>query len=213
MPSEKIILDLCGGTGSWSEPYKNKGYKIYNITWPQYDVRDYIVDGDIMEFPYRHPMKPIAAALRIPLKNVHGIFAAPPCTMFSLARRTAKTPPDFEGAMEVVKKCLEIIWAAKTRGNLKFWALENPRGLLRQFIGKPAFSFRVNEFGDPWSKPTDIWGYFNSPKKLKNPVEVPKGNHRESLWYKKTKGRGGNRAVDRSMTAPGFARAFFKANQ
>lgn len=24
--SGKIILDLCGGTGSWSKPYKEAGY-------------------------------------------------------------------------------------------------------------------------------------------------------------------------------------------
>ena len=25
---EKIILDLCGGTGSWSKPYKDAGYDV-----------------------------------------------------------------------------------------------------------------------------------------------------------------------------------------
>ena len=24
----KIILDLCGGTGAWSAPYKNHGYDV-----------------------------------------------------------------------------------------------------------------------------------------------------------------------------------------
>lgn len=24
--NNKIILDLCGGTGSWSKPYKDAGY-------------------------------------------------------------------------------------------------------------------------------------------------------------------------------------------
>jgi ubiquinone/menaquinone biosynthesis C-methylase UbiE len=28
----KIILDLCGGTGSWSRPYKEAGYDVRNIT-------------------------------------------------------------------------------------------------------------------------------------------------------------------------------------
>ncbi|MFH1231142.1 MAG: hypothetical protein V1709_06555, partial [Planctomycetota bacterium] len=35
----KIILDLCGGTGSWSRPYLEAGYNVYNITLPEYDVR------------------------------------------------------------------------------------------------------------------------------------------------------------------------------
>ncbi len=59
----KIILDLCGGTGSWSKPYLDAGYDVRLITLPDYDVRTYK-----------------------PPKNVYGILAAPPCTMFSLAR-------------------------------------------------------------------------------------------------------------------------------
>ncbi len=35
----KIILDLCGGTGSWSKPYQdNPEYKVFNLTLPDYDV-------------------------------------------------------------------------------------------------------------------------------------------------------------------------------
>ena len=59
---DKIILDLCGGTGSWSEPYKKAGYDVRVITLPYYDVRYYE-----------------------PPENVYGVLAAPPCTHFSLA--------------------------------------------------------------------------------------------------------------------------------
>lgn len=31
---DKIILDLCGGTGSWSKPYKDAGYDVRVITLP-----------------------------------------------------------------------------------------------------------------------------------------------------------------------------------
>ena len=34
----KIILDLCGGTGSWSKPYKEAGYDVRVINIPEYDV-------------------------------------------------------------------------------------------------------------------------------------------------------------------------------
>ncbi len=33
---DKIILDLCGGTGSWSKPYKEAGYDVRLITLPEY---------------------------------------------------------------------------------------------------------------------------------------------------------------------------------
>ena len=36
--SKKIILDLCGGTGSWSKPYKDAGYDVRVITLPEHDV-------------------------------------------------------------------------------------------------------------------------------------------------------------------------------
>ena len=42
---DKIILDLCGGTGSWSKPYKEAGYDVRIITLPEYDVRSYIPPG------------------------------------------------------------------------------------------------------------------------------------------------------------------------
>lgn len=39
--SKKIILDLCGGTGSWSKPYKEAGYDVKLITLPEHDVLTY----------------------------------------------------------------------------------------------------------------------------------------------------------------------------
>jgi hypothetical protein len=39
--SNKIILDLCGGTGAWSRPYREAGYDVRNITLPDYEVRFY----------------------------------------------------------------------------------------------------------------------------------------------------------------------------
>jgi hypothetical protein len=182
-----LVLDLCGGTGSWSKPYLEAGYDVINVTLPHYDVRT-----------FRPP------------DGVHGILVAPPCTHFSLARTRAKTPRDFRGAMEIVAACLRIIWECRIRGTLKWWALENPVGYLRQFLGIPKYTFKPCEFGDPWGKPTDLWGYFTSPRKLKNPVPVEVGRHRNSKWYD-SKGEG--RRVDRrAMTPPGFAKAFCKAN-
>ena len=38
MNDTKIILDLCGGTGGWSKPYRNSGYDVRIITLPYFDV-------------------------------------------------------------------------------------------------------------------------------------------------------------------------------
>jgi site-specific DNA-cytosine methylase len=149
---KKIILDLCGGTGAWSKPYKDAGYDVRLITLPNYDVRT-----------YQAP------------ENVYGILAAPPCTMFSFARTRAKKPRDLKEGMEIVNACLKIIWQCQYEYNqkqtgyktsLKFWALENPNGFLKYFLGKPAFVFQPYEFDDPYSKLTHLWGWFNEPHKI-----------------------------------------------
>lgn len=188
---KKIILDLCGGTGSWSRPYKEAGYDVRNITLLDYDVGAYT-----------------------PPKNVYGILAAPPCRMFSLARTTAKTPRDLDKGMDTVKACLNIIWKAKP----KFWVLENPKGLLRKFLGKPAFEFDASEFGETYNKHTDLWGYFEEPKKTrkykrykstdKNTRKLPELPKDYVLPESESK-----LSARRAITPRGFAEAFYKANK
>ena len=39
--SDKIILDLCGGTGAWSDPYREAGYDVRLVTLPDNDIMDY----------------------------------------------------------------------------------------------------------------------------------------------------------------------------
>ena len=194
-----IILDLCGGTGAWSEPYREAGYDVRVITLPDNDVRTYK-----------------------PPDNVYGILAAPPCTMFSLARTRAKKERDFVEGMDIVRACLEVIWSCrynpkyKKDGCLQFWALENPVGFLRQFLGFPVTTFNPCDFGDLYTKKTDIWGYFNKPRQ--SPV-ILSDDERELC---RTNSRklpsifditGSNQAAKRSITPSGFARAFFEANK
>lgn len=198
--NEKIILDLCAGTGSWSRPYQeNDNYSVIQVTLPDNDVRTYI-----------------------PPKNVYGILAAPPCTMFSLARTRAKKPRNLREGMETVRACLDIIWECRyepmyRKDNcLKFWALENPMCLLRQFLGYPHFTFNPCDFGDPYTKKTDLWGYFNIPKMKKvklteNEKQKCKINNRKLPSISDI--TGSNQATQRAVTPAGFAKAFFKANQ
>jgi len=53
MNQNKIILDLCGGTGSWSKPYKEAGYDVRLITLPDYNVEHVVFSGDYMVFDKR----------------------------------------------------------------------------------------------------------------------------------------------------------------
>lgn len=219
---KKIILDLCGGTGSWAKPYKEAGYDVRNITLPDYDVRHY----------------------ELPEEPIYGILAAPPCTMFSFARTNAKKPRDLKAGMDLICACLNLIWQCQFKTDndqqkyppLKFWVLENPYyGMLRWFLGKPAFVFDPYEFGDAYKKRTALWGHFNEP--IKNPVEMTKkmidkcktnprplptlGRDDEMVkfdymkskdispeYYKKF-----DRQTRRAITPPGFAKAFFENNK
>jgi len=203
--NKKIILDLCGGTGAWSKPYKDAGYDVRLITWPEYDVR-YL---DLRFLP----------------KNVYGILAAPPCTIFSRADwRHPKEKRNFTEGFEVVKSCLEIIWNIQKNGApLKFWALENPLGYLYNFLGKPAFYFQgweMGEIGIGRTKRYAIWGYFNQPKKSINrrPEDLPSTRTSHKDWYSPVKPKWAkemklNRSDIRAITPAGFAKAFFDSNR
>lgn len=191
--NQRIILDLCGGTGAWSKPYADTGYDVRNITLPDYDVRTYE-----------------------PPDEVYGILAAPPCTMFSLARTRAKTPRDFSVGMELVVACLQIIWKSRYNNQICFWCIENPMGYLRQFLGLPVFTFDPCEFGDRYTKKTDLWGYFKMPRR--NPTilldfELENCHQNKRKLPSISNITGSNQSAKRAVTPTGFAQAFFEANQ
>ena len=233
MSMRNVILDLCGGTGSWSKPWEEAGYRVYNITLPDYDILEtrYINSkSEGLEFNG-------AKTLFVSYSSIYGILAAPPCTMFSFARTNAKTPRNLEEGMACVRECLNIIWncmevtqdTKKKTVPLNFWALENPyHGLLRKFLGKPAFTFDPWEFGDGYQKRTALWGNFIEPKK--NPIPMTreakaKAKTNSTLHtlgvkfdYLKSKDihpeKFGvfDRQTRRSITPAGFAQAFYEAN-
>ncbi len=202
------LISLCSGTGSWEKPYIDAGWKVYSVTLPDNDVRYW----------------------KLPDEPINGIIAAPPCTMFSDARTHAKTPRDLRGGMEIVEACLRIIWDVQYRiksdqqkhSPLLFWALENPwYGRLKWFLGAPKFIFDPYEFGDMYKKRTALWGCFNDPVKthtikpdnkkfdmlLMDEIKKLKGVNNNDYW-KDTK----QRQTLRAMTPPGFAKAFYEAN-
>lgn len=175
------------------------------ITLPEYDVRTYI-----------------------PPENVYGILAAPPCTEFSVLNCKAEPRKRDEAAgMEIVNACIRII----NQCSPVFWALENPRGHLRKYLGVPKLNFQPWYYGDPWTKATDIWGNFNIPQRLfQNWADVPKLDlyirpNREkpnfaylhkSAWDKIPQLHFHKPETDaefRAMTPPGFAKAFYEANK
>ena len=202
----KIILDLCGGTGSWSKPYADNGYDV-RIIDPQEWLEDDYGTGDVRLF-------------KKPKEQIYGILSAPPCTHFSGsgARHWEKKgkEPLLEG-LSVVDACLRIALITKP----KFWVLENPVGRLKHYIGDCKCTFQPYQYGDAYSKRTCLWGDFNMPKptKIVEPEMVgftsKKGEFkRMSKWHYDTfRLPKKDRARIRSITSPGFAQAFYEENK
>lgn len=201
----KIVLDICGGTGSWSDPWKKSGYDVRLVTLPKYDVTRWREYPDLVE--------------AIESGRVKVVLAAPPCTEFSKAK--GNLPRDFRTAMTTVSACLEIIWECRMRGKI-VWALENPVGYLRQFLGTPRYTFKQWQFGTQYVKDTDLWGYFEHPrptvKEMPKSVVKQIGRRTHSQQWsapkapKKYKGQRLSRAAIRAITPPAFSKAFMHAN-
>lgn len=190
MSVPKIILDLCAGTGAWSEPYRASGYDVRRVTLPV-DVRLWCEYTGL---------------------KVHGVLAAPPCTCFSSSgARWARTDAQMIEALSIVDACLRIVMVAQP----VWWALENPVGKLVRFLGKPTMYFQPWEFGDPYSKKTCLWGEFSIPRKLRDLKHDSPKHNRPVLRFPSRMHLlppSANRATLRSITPEGFARAFFEAN-
>lgn len=187
----KIILDLCGGSGAWSKPYAEAGYDVRLITLPFFDVRDYI-----------------------PPNNVYGILAAPPCTEFSFAKHyhgKGNYSHDFKSGLAVADACIRIIWRCRP----KWWALENPMGYLKKWYGEPSLVFHPWEYGDNYSKKTCIWGDFTIPTKKTNkkPDNVIKFSLLKSREIHPEYFGILSRTERRAITPAGFAKSFFEANK
>jgi site-specific DNA-cytosine methylase len=190
-PAEKTILSLCDYTGNWCKPYRDAGYNVIQIDMKHgQDVRLLRSQG-----------------------LVYGILAAPPCTVFCVAgNRWTRTPEEMREALSVVDACLRLVATCRP----VFWALENPTGKLKHYLGEPDFRFDPCDYGDPYTKKTCLWGTFNAPRPSQQikPIEKPSGHHSIDAYLKQQGYKLGiQRAQLRSMTPMGFAYAFFAANQ
>jgi site-specific DNA-cytosine methylase len=184
--SPRVILSLFDYSGNWSRPYREAGYEVHQFDLKcGHDIRLLKVS----DFP----------------KSVHGILSAPPCTHFAVsgARWWAdKGETALTEGLALVDAVYRIV--AITRP--VWWVLENPVGRLNHYIGKPAMYFQPCDYGDPYTKKTGLWGQFNTDL-IKNPVHPYEGSKMHRLPP------GEKRQELRSMTPPGFARAFFEANR
>ncbi len=191
----KTLLSLCDYSGSWSRPYKMAGWRVVQIdsALNGSDVCDYQPDFD---------------------PDV--VLAAPPCDCFCRPASRWWRGQDRSGKtaehVQVFQACLRLCKLAKG-----CWALENPPGRhfkLMPDLEQPAWQFQPWEFGDAWTKQTYIWGTAVKPPPFGSRDIVPP-------MYRTPNGRlqgviprmSSSHKIRRHTTPPGFAKAFFEANQ
>lgn len=182
------ILSLCDFTGNWSRPYEEGGYEVIRI-----DLKNG-ADVRLIEFIQR---------------PIRGILAAPPCTAFAGSGAQYWPAKDASGetieGLALVDACLRAVAIY----NPAWWALENPVGRLRRWLGPPAYTFHPCDFGDAYTKKTLLWGRFRAP--TKTPVEPIRVN-KQGSWIQSLGGKSERTKELRSATPMGFARAFAEAN-
>ena len=182
-------MSLCDHSGNWPNFYREAGYNVQLI--------DLKKGGDVRTLAYLD-------------RPVYGILAAPPCTAFAGSGAQYWPKKDASGetleALALVDACLRAVAIYKPA----FWALENPVGRLRRYLGPPTLIFNPCDYGDAYTKKTCLWGEFNAP--AKNPVE-PVRVCSQGSWVQKLGGKSERTKELRSTTPLGFAKAFFEANK
>ena len=157
----KLILSLCDHTGHWARYYESSRYEVVT-----FDLKS---GHDIRHLPYFG-------------RPVYAILAAPPCMEFCIVaaqyweRKDAEKPELLQDALSVVDACLRMVAIYKP----VWWALENPVGRLRRYLGPPSWSFDPCDYGgwlapgeqsvpefpanDAYTKRTFIWGTAKKPE-------------------------------------------------
>ena len=143
------LLELFSGTGSIGKVFAKAGWEVTSVDNDPKSGATIIADIndlDLEELP----------------EEVDLIWASPPCTQYSVARSTARTPRDLVGADRLVRKTLEII--ARYPTGTPFF-IENPLGLLRTrpvIQGIPRLTidycqYRDHRFPPKYRKRINLW--------------------------------------------------------
>ena len=138
------LLELFSGTGSIGKAFAAAGWDVVSVDIEATSNPTFC--ADVMAWDYR----------QFPRGHFDFVWGSPPCTMYSCARTTAKTPRDLEGADALVARTLEIIEYFGVP-----WCFENPQtGLLktREVVrGLPFVDCTYCKFGFPYKKRTRLW--------------------------------------------------------
>lgn len=218
--SKKVIISLFDYTGAWSQPWVDAGYEVL-----RHDVK---TGGDVLTDTLLFDR---IEEYRQAGMTIYGVMSACPCTTFTGAGARwwqdlhdkespeavekvfgrnavlsgAKSPLEYN--VMLYEATRDVIRAAKPE---KFHALENPIGRIQAAtgLGKPAMRFHPSNFGDPYTKQTQLFGTMDTDLPLAN-VDPVEGSKIQS----KLRGNNPLEKEARSTTPDGFAYAFYMAQR
>ena len=201
----RTIISLFDHSGEWTRPYREAGYPVicFDIKRPG----GFGWSHDIADFSCEYLLEELG------LHTIYGILAAPPCTHFTNSGAQYWKAKDADGRTD---EMLELVYQVFRTVELfapRFWVFENPVGRLPTLIpelGKPWY-FDPCNFGDPYTKKTGLWGSFYTD--LERDDVEPSRACKAGSWLMQLGGSSEKTKALRSVTPPGFARAFFEANQ
>jgi len=193
------ILSLYDYSGNWSQPYREAGYNVIQVD-------------------LKHGQD--CRLLTLPVVPIHGILAAPPCTVFTRSAQGARARDKERGTytpklLEALS-LVDCVYRLAAVCNPVFWAMENPAGILPRYLGAYTHKFNPCDYGgyldppgDAYTKLTTLYGRFNIP--IPKPV-TPNRSCPQGSWLQRLGGSSEKTKELRSATPIGFAKAFFLAN-
>lgn len=202
----KTLLSLFDYSGNWSAPFAKNGWNV--VYWDIKHDPDYVqtfrdIHEANAEFIYENIFDNYG--------TVDGILAAVPCTDFAVSGARWFKKKDQRGD---TAKSVEIVWQTLRIIDLcmpDFWCIENPISRIHTLVpevGTPKMYFNPCDFGEPYTKKTALYGEFNTDL-VKTPVEPTEGSKMHRLYG----GKSERTKELRSVTPPGFAKAFYEANK
>ena len=170
------ILELYSGTGEFSRIAKEQGHEVFTIDINKNCKPDLV--KDILKLKISDlPFKP------------DFIWASPPCTDYSHAKRTGVSFIEHSNSMVI--KAISLILSL----NPKYWVIENPQtGTLKfqYFMSELPFTdLDYCMYGKTFRKRTRLWNNFNFKGRLCN----HKGKHQDSC------GNGRKRYTENKLNA------------
>lgn len=154
----KVCLDLFSGLGGFSQAFEaDEEWDVFTVDMdPRFDAN---LEADVLG------LRPQDLLWEMGYEreeiDVFVILASPPCTQFSKAASKFERIVDGEPQTPDAREAVTLVY--HTIGLIRglspdHWVMENPKGFLRDVIGQPTNWVTYCQYGEPYMKPTDLWG-------------------------------------------------------